>query len=547
MGLPLGWGTAVAQTPPDAGRILQETRPQPVPGDAAPLPLIVPPASAHLPAASSSGDARVQVSQFTFTGNGALSSEVLAQALTPWVGRALNFGQLIEVVEAVEARYKQAGFFLAQANLPPQSIRDGVVEIGISEGRLGETRIEGESHIAASVVFAYLDRLPAHQALLLADVERQVLLINELAGSKVVLDLQAGEQPGSTDVVLTQQMDDYLSGRLEANNYGVPSTGENRLGLTLTGNSLLQQGERISLNTQTSDTSGLATYTLRGELPLGGQGWRVTASASRASYSLGGNFSSLGASGTADAVRAGVAYPWLVSRSKNLRFQLEGDQSQLKDNFSASNVHLDKQSAGLTWSTSADWLDEWAGGGANRLDLVLRTAQLDLGDTASTQDTAANGYHTQGNFNKLLVNASRQQTLARDHSLLLALTWQLADKNLDSSEKLSLGGPQTLPGFGSGDAIADSGYQLKLQWRWQAAQTFAVSLFGDYASLQLHQNALPSDTVNSRTLGDYGLGADWSLGKRWSASALFAWPGSAASIPADNDKTRFWLTLACAW
>ncbi|MBI4984866.1 MAG: ShlB/FhaC/HecB family hemolysin secretion/activation protein [Rhodocyclales bacterium] len=190
----------LAQTPPDAGRILQETRPQPERGPALAVPPIqTPPRPATAPAAA--GEVRVQVSQFDFTGNSALTTETLRAAVAQWTGRALNFGELIQVVEAVEARYKEAGYFLAQGYLPPQKIRDGAIEIAITEGRMGEARLEGESRIDPDVVFGYLDRLPKGEALTLPLLERQVLLINELAGSRASLDLQAGETPGSTDVV----------------------------------------------------------------------------------------------------------------------------------------------------------------------------------------------------------------------------------------------------------------------------------------------------------------------------------------------------------
>src|SRR5665647_1144318 len=97
----------------------------------------------------------------------------------------------MQAVDAVEARYKQAGYFLAQGYLPPQNIHDGAIEIAISEGRLGETRLEGESRVSPDVLYAYLDRLPKNEALVIPRLERQVLLINELAGVHASLDLQS--------------------------------------------------------------------------------------------------------------------------------------------------------------------------------------------------------------------------------------------------------------------------------------------------------------------------------------------------------------------
>lgn len=487
------------------------------------------------------------MSQFEFTGNRALSSETLRAALSSWVGRPLNFGELIQAVEAVEARYKSEGYFLAQANLPPQKIKDGVIEISVSEGRLGEVRLEGESHVASDVVYRYLDRLPKDEALILSRLERQVLLINELAGGQASLDLQAGDKPGSTDVVLVQKPEERISGRLEANNHGLPSTGENRVGLTLNGNGLLGFGERISLTGMTSDTSGLTTYNLRGELPVGGDGWRLTATASRAAYSLGGPFKSLDASGTADSLRLGVAYPFIRSRASNLKLQLEADQSKLADKFRATNTELEKQSSGLSLTTSADWLDELLGGGANRADLVLRTGNLDLGPTSAALDAPPAGLGTAGSFSKFMLIASRQQTISQNLSLQANLTWQESSKNLDSSEKLSLGGPASIPGYASGDAPADSGAHIKVGLRWQTLPQLALSAFADYATVKLARDPLPTATRNERTLTDVGVSADWLIDKAVTASAIAAWPGKEASNPSDNNKPRLWVTLAYAW
>ena len=540
---------AQIQTPtqPDAGRILQETRPS---GSAAPaisLPPIEAPKEAKPAAPEGSSDSRVQVTQFDFSGNSALSVQVLREALKDFAGKALNFGQLIEAVEAVEARYKQAGYFLAQATLPPQKIRDGAVEISISEGLLGEIRLEGESHIAADVMFGYLDKLPKGEPLALLKLERQILLINELAGGRETLDLQAGDKPGSTDVVLAIQPDALISGRLDANNHGAPSTGEYRVGLSLNGNSLFKRGERITFNTMTSDTSGLLVYSLRGDLPLGGDGWRLSASSSRATYSLGGAFASLDASGSADSLRVGAAYPLIRSRAKNLRLQLEADQNKLNDNFRASSTALDKQSSGMTLTTSGDWLDGAFGGGANRVDLQLRSATLSLGPTSAALDAAATGFNTAGGFTKLQLNASRQQSLGRDMSLLSSLSYQTASKNLDSSEKLSLGGPQSLPGFGGGEASGDGGYHLKLSGRWQASPALGLSVYTDYAALKLAQTPLAAATTNERILSDFGFGADWLIDKPISANALLAWPLKPTNLPGDDNRPRLWFTLAYAW
>lgn len=530
--------SAYAQTPPDAGRIFQDTRPAPERSSASTLPVFNP---VQTPQANSRNgeDVRVQVTQFDFTGNDALSSEMLGTTVAAWAGRSLNFGELIQVVEAVEARYKEAGYFLAQAYLPPQKIRDGNIEIAISEGRLGETRLEGESRVSADVVYVYLDRLPKDQALALKTLERQVLLINDLAGGRANLDLQAGERPDSTDVILVQQTENLFSGRFEINNHGLPSTGEKRFGATLFASSPFNLGERVSFNALTSEGRGLTSYNLRAELPLGGDGWRLFAGASRAEYSLGGEFSQLDASGTVNSLRVGAIYPFVRSRTKTLRIQFEADQNALSDSLRATNSQFDKQSRGITTTVSADSTDEFAGGGTSRADLVLRAGQLDLGASAASLDATSGALGSTGQFKKATLALQRLQTLSRDISLQFQLNWQITDKNLDSSEKFSLGGPASIPGYSSGEASGDGGVHTKLGLRWQVAPELAFAVFTDYAEVRLAQEPSPVATVNDKQLRDLGLSADWQWGSHFVANAVAAW--------AKNDTRRFWLNVGYLW
>lgn len=544
----LGSASVLAQAPPppDAGRILQETRPPERP-PAVTVPPIQAPAQPRAPVPAVSGDVRVQVTHFEFTGNRALSAEVLSAAVAPWAGRSLNFGELIQAVEAIEARYKEAGYFLAQGYLPPQKIKDGAIEIAISEGRMGEARLEGESRVAADVLYRYLDRLPKGEALTLPVLERQILLINELAGGRASLDLQAGEKPGSTDVVLAQQPEALVTGRLDANNHGSPSTGEKRLSLNLNANSPFKLGERLTGSALTTDTGKLASYNLRGELPVGGDGWRFSAGASRAEYSLGGAFSSLQASGQADSLRIGAAYPLIRSRATNLKVQVEADQTKLADKFRAANIEINKQSRGLSVSASGDWLDEFIGGGSTRADLVLRAGTLSLDPGTAATDAPPAGPGTAGRFTKTTLTAQRQQTVSRDLSLQIQLTWQIAGKNLDSSEKLALGGPATLPGYANGEAAGDSGTLARLALRWQALPELALSAFTDYGTLQLAHDPLPAVSNNHKRLSDAGLSADWLINKNTTATTILAWAGKESPNPADNDKPRLWFNLGYAW
>jgi hemolysin activation/secretion protein len=529
--------------PPDAGQILRDTKPVQQPAPVKPQELIVPepvqPATPPAPA----DDVRVNVSKFTFSGNLNFSEEVLRSVVADAENKPLNFGELMAVVEKVEALYKKAGYFLAQAYLPPQKIKDGTIEISISEGLIGQSRLEGESRIKPEVVYGYLDKLPKGAAVKLAEIERQILLINDLAGSRATLDLQASDEAGKTDVVLAQKQDNLLTGRVEVNNHGIPSTGQNRTGVFLNLNSPLKRGDRLSTNWVRSENGNLSSYGLNYDLPVGAQGWRVNAGTSLAEYSLGGDFANLKASGTVKSYRVGVSYPLLRSRASNAYIKFDVARNDMQDEFKAAGEKLDKFSHLLTATANIDWLDEWLGGGSSRAELAVTTGQLNLGRVAKARDVLG----TDQGYGKALITLQREQLIRNNLTFNAQLQHQQAFNNLDSSEKFSIGGPATLPGYATGEANADDGTLLKLKLMWRVRNDTALGLFADYAHIDSVHNPLANTPNNSRHFSDAGFSLDWQGAQGLNASMLVAWAGSEKPNPADNDRPRLWANLGYNW
>lgn len=528
---------------PDAGQILRDTKPaSPLPPTRQPEENIVPEAAKPVAQPSPSDDVRVTISHFTFTGNVTFSQEVLHAAIADAENKPLNFGELMAVVDKVEAVYKKAGFFLAQAYLPPQKIKDGTIEISVSEGLIGQSRLEGESRIKPEVVFAYLDQLPKGAAVKLTEIERQILLINDLAGSRATLDLQASDEAGKTDIVIAQKQDPLITGRVEVNNHGMQSTGKNRTGVFLNMNSPLKRGDRLNANWVRSENGDLASYALNYDLPIGAQGLHLNAGTSLSQYSLGGDFASLQASGTVRAYHVGTSYSVLRSRDTNLVFKLDAAHNDLQDNFKASDQYLDKFSNVITAGANLDWLDELLGGGSNRAEVALTAGKLKLGAAALAQDTNA----TDGRYGKALITLQRDQTITTSVMLQAQALHQIALKNLDSSEKFSIGGPTTLPGYASGEASGDEGTLLKLKLNWRVRNDTALGLFADYAHIDLAHDPL-AGTDNKRHFSDAGLSLDWQGTQGLTASMLVAWAGGEKPNPADNDRPRFWANVGYNW
>jgi hemolysin activation/secretion protein len=129
---------ALAQTPPDAGSLLQQIEQQ----RRTPLPrrADLPPAPAPMQALKGP---TVTVSSFRFQGNTLLSSAQLAPALATYLNRALTFAELQNAAAAVAAVYREAGW-VVRVYLPQQDISSGEVTLQVIEAVFGAARVEGQ-------------------------------------------------------------------------------------------------------------------------------------------------------------------------------------------------------------------------------------------------------------------------------------------------------------------------------------------------------------------------------------------------------------------
>ncbi|MEI6412900.1 MAG: POTRA domain-containing protein, partial [Pseudomonadota bacterium] len=74
----------------------------------------------------------------------ALDEKALQALIKDYAGRALTLNELQEAARKISDYYRQHDY-LAHAYLPPQTVRDGVVEIIVVEGRLGQVRVDPAS------------------------------------------------------------------------------------------------------------------------------------------------------------------------------------------------------------------------------------------------------------------------------------------------------------------------------------------------------------------------------------------------------------------
>jgi hemolysin activation/secretion protein len=549
---------ALAQAPtqiPDSGSVIRETRepfrlPPPSP-DLAPRP------PEPKPALGAQPKLRVKVAGFTFTGNTLIPEGELREKVQEFVGKELNFEGLNDATTEVRAYYRSRGYFLAQAYLPEQTIRNGVVEITIIEGRWGIIELDRKpatrisTRLLAGILGAHLQQ---GGIITETGLERPLLLINDLPDATVTTELRPSETVGAANLrVNVDPGAGPITGFVDADNHGNRFTGEYRYGFSVNWNQPAEWGDRLTVRGFTTDEHmwyGRVAY----DLPVGYWGTRLGVSYSKFDYALGKDFASLMASGEGEVTNVYGYHSLVRTRNTNLLLNFGTETKKLIDRVQSVTPTAVTEQNIYTYKLGlvGDFRDGFLGGGLNAYGVTYTWGNVGTSAAATGGDTR----NTQGNFNKWNYDVRRQQRLTDEASLLFSLSGQIASKNLASAEKFSLGGPNGVRAYPVGEATADSGLVTQTELRYIIPGTKILGgeltflAFFDYGYARINQVPARDPTTNQITDSENirsfsGSGIGGSLGKEGDfllrIQAAWSYNGEAAQSDPARRVPRMWM------
>lgn len=496
----------------------------------------------NLAVAASAGPA-TKITALHVTGNTVFSEATLLDAAQFSPG-AMTFADLSALATRVTDFYAARGFFVTQAYLPAQDISTGVVLIAVLEGRYGEIALNNSSRLSNDVARRILHGLRAGDIVAGAPLERRLLLLADVPGVAIGSTLSPGEVVGTADLRVSITPGDTVSGVIEIDNSGNRYTGDWRGGGSLYINNLTGDGDQISLRVLAS-TQSLIFGRIGWQAPLGAA--TIGVAYSHIGYELGREFASLDASGTADIISAFVTYPFVRSRRNNVRGLIGADAKWFTDRARAVGTSSDRLTRVGTIGLSGDHrlisgFSTWSISGSFG-DLLLQTPA----DRAFDAITA----RAAGSYGVLRVTFSHEQNLSSGFSIFGAARGQLASKNLDSSEKMQLGGAYGIRAYPEGEAFGDEGYLVTGEARQRIADRFAglpgqlqLFAFVETGAVRLSKTAWFAGTNNLNRSG-YGGGASWSTPNNFIIKATYARKlGTGPATSAPDQSGRFWLQIA---
>ena len=515
---------------PNAGGMLQELKPAP---DAAPpkpdnMLRTQPAPGAGLPLT-----APFDVKLINITGNTRFDTPTLHALVVPVEGLRLTLGELDAAIGVITEFYRRAGYPLARAIIPAQTIDNGVVTVQILEARLGEILLDNRSAVDTDFLQRPLSVLPRGEVITQAALNRALLLISDVPGIVSGALLKPGQEVGTSDLAVEVLPGAPLRGDVQLDNHGSRYTGRDRINANLQWYNPLHRGDVLGVSALSSG-SRLNYARLSYELPLDGLGSYAGAAASSLRYILGDSAASLKAHGSAQQGSVWLRRYLVRSEAGNLALRLQYDPLKLRDDVDSKATFNDRHVHVWSIEAQADAPDSWLGSGYTSGSLALRSGKLRFDDAQAQSDDAQTA-KVQGRFSHWGLTLARTQALGPATNLALTFSGQWAHGNLDASQKFSVGGARNVRAYESGVLSGDSGQSLSLELRhmltlpagssgnsgnsgtgqWQAIA------FWDGGRVKVNQQPWTT-SVNNALIRGAGVGLNWQGPRQWRARITYA-------------------------
>ena len=119
---------------------------------------------------------RFQLREINIVGATVFSPDDLRPLYAGLIGKEVGLSDVLNVAEAIEGRYRERGFIISRAYVPPQRVGNGVFTINVVEGYVSAVALEGGDPGVRDLIQAYIGPVTQSRPLVLEPMERGLLL-----------------------------------------------------------------------------------------------------------------------------------------------------------------------------------------------------------------------------------------------------------------------------------------------------------------------------------------------------------------------------------
>ncbi len=468
------------------------------------------------------------------------------------IGATVSLADVYAIATALTNKYRNDGYILSQVIVPPQTIDGGVVRLQVVEGFIDGIGVEGEGDQGAlDLIRRYANKIRTGQALNIRDMERYLLLINDLPGVTARSVLSPSETtPGAADLQIIVARD-YFDVLLGADNYGSRFLGPVQFTTAAGMNSILGSNERIGAQfvyAPGHDQRELAYFDVAYEMPIFSEGTKIQFFASRTHTEPGFGLGVFGIKGRSEFYSVQVSHPFIRSRTENLSGYVLADHRNLESSSILSQTVIDRIRA-VRVGGRYEFLDTFMGAGVNAINVEMAKG-LDV--FGASEEGGPRLTRTEGDpqFFKVNAQVQRLQRVVNGVNLLVGASGQLSDGPLLSSEEFGVGGINLGRGYDASEIIGDEGVAGQVEVQWNQPYKFSdakylknYQLFGFYDIGAVWEDDPTSLNQKRDTIASAGFGARVDFAGDIEADLTVAFPLNRSVQTQDDENPRVFVGL----
>lgn len=382
----------------------------------------------------------VTVKQVKFPQSMVFTEAELQEFVAPLIGKTVTIEEINKVIETISKAYVSQDFFTSRAYLPEQTVNDGILQIGLFEGRVGKINVENNKWTRSSYITNRIDTKEGDLFKLRA-LEKQVLTFNNNNDVKLNVKIKPGEEVGTTDVdVLTRdKFPFHVTGVFD--NMGRENIGVLRGGAIVSADSLFGFRDKFAGGAYFGKSSQVAFADYN--IPVNKKGTRVGGSFSFNHVDIkNGPFKDFGISGKTFAYSLYASHPLVQKPNMSVNSYTAGNIKLTSTDLSDITLFKTRSYSG-TQGINARWDTEkgiWLTGHYGTV-----------------------GYFDSDGLNRAFFKYEGNGVRLHDfgHGIIgefrVAGQWSPTDK-LPWIEQYQTGGMSTIRGYSEGVLIGRSGY-----------------------------------------------------------------------------------------
>ncbi len=469
---------------------------------------------------------KFKLTQVILEGNHVYSDKQLSAIYQDKINKEISVAQLQNLVQDITNYYRNNGYILSRAVLPPQHVQNGIVRIQILEGYISDVRVIGAPKGAKALLVKYGDKISQSRPLQLKVMEHYLRLANEIPGMQVKAILEPSKtETGASDLNLSAN-EQTLTGSFSYDNYGTRYIGPNQDTLNAALNSIFLSGDSTRATyATTTRPQQLKFYDVSYQIPIGSNGLTGSVGKNYSSTLPGMELATIDINGTSSTYYGLFQYPIMRTRAQNMT--VDGGfnylDSQVKSfTFPLYTDHLRT----LKFGSNLDFADRF--NGSNLMGLHIEQGLNLFGASNNPNSTTTSRFGADGIFTKFVAQYARIQPLYGKFSAFFLVNGQYSFQPLLAAEQFGFGGAQLGRGYDPAEIIGDKGASGTLELRWDSAPGWAYLnsiepyIFYDAGIIWNLKNVVGVQSKQSAT--STGIGTRFVLTKNLSGNLMLSQP-----------------------